>query len=619
MKRDDLAGLNDAQLATLGNVGLLKRARREVEAGRGPTIVLEADGALVGTSGDGAVSRIGRDIQSALGSCTCGAPRACRHRLATILAYQAEQGQGEGGTWDPGSAFDDVAVEALLGKRLMNAARSEAASAIAIRTLCGQTPAAELPTATVSFWVRDQLHLARCDCGRAPCEHIALAVWAFRRAPHGGLVVLGQAVSEEASATFARIEKAIDVMLEDGFAALADVRLIAEARAAADHDGMVWLADALEDVERAKEHYDRQSTVFRIEQVVACIAELLARMRAATTPSPALPRGYVLGADVAQKAGRIDRLRLIGIGAQVESDGSRRIARAFFVEPISSTVLALHKEWDFGDANKAPVGDAVGELFASSRRSLVDLCGGYTVARGARRRDNGLLDLSRARSLRPSNPSGAMWGEIGTPILIESLAAHGAELDHAAPAILGPRLVGRGVHVVRFAQLNAIGYSAARQEMAAIVEDAEGTPCVIRSHYRDVCPGRVDALYRALSGGAQLVAGRLSRTQWGWKLRPLALVDRSDNVCVPDIARERPTDKDEAPSLFAAPATSTLFADLQHLVERGVHRGRRNVKRAPLTKRFETAGLTRMAALIRRSGDSAEAFGDLVIASPPGA
>lgn len=57
MTRADLAGLTDPQLAALANVGLLKRARREVDAGRGPSIEVAPDGTLVGSSPDGAVSR----------------------------------------------------------------------------------------------------------------------------------------------------------------------------------------------------------------------------------------------------------------------------------------------------------------------------------------------------------------------------------------------------------------------------------------------------------------------------------------------------------------------------------------------------------------------------------
>ncbi|MEZ4439560.1 MAG: SWIM zinc finger family protein [Polyangiaceae bacterium] len=615
--RNDLAGLSDAQLAALGNVGLLKRARREVEAGRGPSIALEADGTLVASSPDGAVSRIGRDIQSALGSCSCGAPRACRHRIAAILVYQRDFAGAAAGAWDPG-AFEDGALEQLLGAKLMATARREQAAAIAIQVQPGATPAAELPTATVSFWARDDLHLARCDCGRKPCEHLALAVWAFRKAPEGGLVVLGEAIAEAAGACFSRIERALGVLVEDGFAALGDTRALAEARAAARHEGFVWLADALEDLERDKERYDRQSTVFRIERVVAGVAELSARIRAATTPSPALPRSFVLGSDAAGTSGRIDRLRLIGIGCAIEADGPRRIARAYFVEPISTTVLSLYKEWDFTD-RQVPTGAALGDLFASSRRGLRELCAGYNVARGARRRDNGLLDLERARSLQPSNPAGAMWSEIEAPIRIESLAAYGEELDARPPALLGPRMIGRGVHVLPIAEVVALGYSASHQEVVGVVADAEGTPCILRVQHRDASPGRLDAVYRCLGEGAPLVAGRIQRTELGFQLRPLAFVDGQGQVVVPDIEGPRQIDKASRPELFTAASETSLFGELRHLVERTVHRGLGGAQKQALrdlAQRFEGAGLLRFGRLVERAATKGpSAFRDLVVAS----
>ncbi len=615
MTRSDLAGLTDPQLAALANVGLLKRARREVDAGRGPRVEVTSDGTLIGSSPDGAVARIGRDIDNALGSCTCGAARACRHRLATILVYQREHAGAGAGAWDPG-AFTDAQLEQLLGAKRMNAARDEQARGIAIHVQPGATPAAELPTATVSFWARDELHLARCDCGHSPCEHVALAVWAFRSAPEGGLVVLGKALAEAASATFKRIEHALDVLLEDGFASLGDTRLLAEARAAARHDGFVWLADALEDLERDKERYDRQSTVFRIERVVAGVAELTARVRAASARAPALPRSFVLGADVAATRGRIDRLRLIGVGCAIEADGATRIARAFFVEPISSTVLALHEEWDFA-GRSAPVGAALGDLFASSRRSLRELCGGYNVARGAQRSDNGRLDLKRARTLQPSNPAGAMWSEIRPPVLIESLAAYADEQSARPPALLGPRWIGRGVHVLRIEEIVDMGYSSAHQELVAVAADAEGTTCVIRAQHRAASPGRIDAIYRCLEGGARLVSGRLTRTERGFQLHPLALVDAEERVCVPDIEGERPHPKDSRPRLFATAPESTLFSDLRHTIERIVHRGLRGARALDdLGRRFEAAGLCELAKLIERAAAAEpRAFRSLVVAS----
>jgi hypothetical protein len=614
--RDDLAGLGDEQLVALANAGLLKRARREVDAGRGPSIELRDDGSLVGRSPDGAISEIGRDIAAKLGVCSCGAPRACRHRLATILAYRAERGEATEQAWDPGG-FSDEELVRHLGQDSVDAARVEMAASLAVTVSPGSLPVAELPTATVSFWVPRSLSLCRCDCGHAPCTHIALAVWAFRSQPQAGLVVLGAARSAAVGSALALVDQAVSVILAEGVASYVDEALVARARAACFQERLSWLGDALEDLERDKDSYQRRSTVFRVESAVAHLAEVVARTRAATAPQPTLPASYVLGSEQSA-GGKTDSLRLVGLGAAVESDGKQRIVRAYFVEPISNTVLALHKEWDFGES-EPPVGRQLGELFASSRRSLRDLCTGYTVARGARRRDNGVLDLDRARSLRPSQPAGDMWGEIVAPIRVTSLAEHEARIRDRPPALLGPRMVGRGVHVLEVRQVVAMGYSASHQELRAVVEDGEGTRCAIDMHHRAASPGRVDALFHGLVGAPTLAAGRLGKTADGWRLRVFAFCDPRGRVVVPDLEGPRPTDKPSDMALFFTDSSDGgPFAELARVVERAVHRGRGAVASRGLPElaaRFASAGLLDMAALCRRALTDGEAFRDLLVAS----
>ncbi len=615
--RDDLLRLGDAQLAALANVGLLKRARREVEAGRGPTLELNDEGTLVATSPDGAVSHIGKDPSAVLGTCTCGAPRACRHRIAAVLQLQKEQGDEDAGeAWSPG-AFSDEALADLVGARTMSAARQALSHAVPVRVHPGATPSAELPNATVSFWAPDALHLARCDCGKSACVHLVLAVWAFRAHPEEGLVVLGEAEAAEPAGALARVEPALTELLRVGLASLDDLALLAETRAALEEADHAWLRDAFEDIERQKERYDRKSTVFRTEAVVRCVAELVARTRAASAPAPALPRGMLLGSEKAAAGGRTDRMRLIGIGAETEADGARRLATAYFVEPISMTVLALRHEWE-REGKEPPNGAALGRLYASSRRSLAELAGGYVVARGARRRANGLLDLSRARAIQPSNAPGEVWGEIEAPVRVESLDMLSAQRAKDPPPMLAPRLVGHDVHVLSIDALVDIGYSAAHQEVVAIVADDEGGECFVRSFHRDVSPGRVDAIYRALSEGARQIAGRLTRTPRGWEMLPLAVAAAHGRVVVPDIEATRPYDKEPRPALFGESGSRSLFAELDALVARGVHRGYASVRSelSELARRFETAGATRTAALLEQAQrGGASSFLDVVMAS----
>ncbi|MEM9863593.1 MAG: hypothetical protein AAF938_18495 [Myxococcota bacterium] len=607
--REDLAALTDAQLATLGNVGLLKRARREVDAGRGPTLELEADGTLVGVSQDGATTRIGHDIRAALGHCTCGAARACRHRLAVVLEYQRQVGRKDQDAWNPGHFTDEQLLE-VLGAACMKRAHELRNESVVVRVSFRGTPSAELLNATVTFWAKDALHLTRCDCGSPPCPQVALAVWAFREADEDGDVVLS-AADDSPRTQATNVEPVVREILRTGFSALEGTDLFARARVAASDADHQWIADIFEDLERQKERYERRSTLFRPEFAAQCAAELLVRVRGANT----LPATSVLGTGMKGSGGRTDRTRLIGLGAATDADGERRLAQGYFAEPISGTVLALHHEWSF--EKDAPVGEGVGSLFASSRRSLKDLVSGYITVRGAKRRANGRLDLSRARAIQPSNAPGEFWGELEAPIRVRSLRAHEVERRNALPAMLGPRLLGFDVHVLELANLRDIGHSPGRQEMVAVVEDAEGTPCTLRVPHRTVSPGAIDATYRALEEGTRLVSGRLLRTMNGWELRVLGLVDRTQQLVIPDIAGERPLKKVRNPPLFQSQQNTSPFGDLKTLVERAIHRGFGSVQHelSPLAKRFEDAALLKTGRLVRQASQGVEPFLDLLVAS----
>ncbi|KJS63871.1 hypothetical protein VM95_01235, partial [Streptomyces rubellomurinus] len=86
--RPDLLALDAGTLASLANRGLVKRAAREVAAGDGPVPVLDPDGTLRGTCPDGSVVALPPGTGLDGGSCTCGAPGVCRHRIALVLAHQ---------------------------------------------------------------------------------------------------------------------------------------------------------------------------------------------------------------------------------------------------------------------------------------------------------------------------------------------------------------------------------------------------------------------------------------------------------------------------------------------------------------------------------------------------
>ena len=55
--RDDLLALQTPALAALTNMGLVKRAQKELDQGKVPAIDVGADGTVTATFDDGAVTR----------------------------------------------------------------------------------------------------------------------------------------------------------------------------------------------------------------------------------------------------------------------------------------------------------------------------------------------------------------------------------------------------------------------------------------------------------------------------------------------------------------------------------------------------------------------------------
>ena len=133
--RDDLLNLSADKLASLANKGLVKRAVKEIDAGKVPTIETLEDETVVGRFEGDIETKIPVDSPLKDWPCTCGARGKCRHRVALVLAYQREHALSSGGRpsapppepkfepWSP-AIFDDDALTALAGKRAMSRART---------------------------------------------------------------------------------------------------------------------------------------------------------------------------------------------------------------------------------------------------------------------------------------------------------------------------------------------------------------------------------------------------------------------------------------------------------------------------------------------------------------
>ncbi|MBP8806756.1 MAG: SWIM zinc finger family protein [Kofleriaceae bacterium] len=548
MIRADLLALTPEALARLANVGLVKRAQKEVLAGVVTALTVEPDGTVLAVSKDGATTRLPVNAPLGAAPCTCGAIAVCRHRLAAVLAYQQEHGAAAvpPTPWDPG-AFTDAEIAATCGAGVAIADRL-AAAGVTIAIEAGAAPVARLPMATVMFLVPGSLAFAKCDCSKgAGCEHVALAVRGFRQRPDGGLAVFGGgggAATAAGASARAAVEQWATQICQFGVAAPGAAERTQALRALAVRERWAWIADACEDYERAVDRLTAAKASFRTASLTALVGELVVRARAAAADAPELRPAWVLGSDAPADVA-MEKVRLVALGCRLVADDDRRLASLYFVDPDTATVLVLAKTW----AGERRHGADLGKLFASSRMSIAELVQGELVTRAARRKANGALDLAASRSMQATLlPAGGGWDALPEPILVRDLRAHARRLAAAPPAVVAPRLVGHGVAVVAIARVEQVAVSADRLELTAVVRDAVDNALTLRCDFEAVCPGAVDALAHALAAGPRFVSGVLEARADGWHMRPLAIV--TTRLLVLDVA---PT-KGPAPPVVDAPA-----------------------------------------------------------------
>lgn len=632
MSRPDLLALTPEALVRLANVGLVKRAQKEVAAGVVPALVEEPDGTVVASARDGASTRLARGVALQQTACTCGAAQVCRHRIAAVLAYQQMHAASTpeaapDPAWDPGT-LDDDAVLRCCGAQLVARAEAMLARGLVVTTRPGGrgadgqpiAPSAVLPTATVQFLVPHDVAYAKCDCAKGQaCEHVVLAVRAFRAGPGGGVFTLGPGAATAAPSgptpTHAAVTDALDHLVQYGVAAPGSHAKLGHARAAAERDGWWWIVDGLESVERLAEAYQRQSARFRLPVLAREVGELAARVRGSLAPDAPLPARYLLGSDHAGETA-MEQVRLLSLGARLDADDDRRMVRLYFADPDTATVLVLDKTWP----NETRNGPELGALFASSRMSIADLARGELVTRAARRRANGALDLGAARGMKSSLlPSTGSWTRLPEPLLVRDLAAHAERLRALPPSCLCPRGLGAAVAVVQLGAVRDIDVTGDGQAVTAVTDDAAGNRLALHTHYRQVSPGAVDATADALHAGATHVAGELRRTHDGWSMEPLALM--TDHLVVVDLARpgsrHAPEPDDDAPDEAPSPsAGDRLAAAIQDYVGRTLLKGARAT--APTATRLareadELAAHELARLCTRASAGAATAILDLAV------
>lgn len=585
--RADLLALDESKLASLANRGLVKRAQKDLEAGQAPELTLEGD-TVVAKLGD-VVTKLPPATSLSDAPCSCGALKACRHRVLAVLAYQARFGGEASSAASPAPPaalpdFDDAALEAHTGPRTFERATRARNKGYVADVLRGDVPQVELSTCTVRFLVPNDLAYARCDCQLGQrCEHVVLAVWAMREArarqadADRVTIEIGERASSRIDALDAALELVRELLLDgaEGSGQALGVRF-ARAVKPLEEAKLRWPITICEELEEVLVSYGSRAASYRPELVGSLATELFARARAGRG-SGEIPARAVLGMDEPAKT-LLEHVRLVSLGVRLhrelgaEPGKARARADVYLADPDTLTVLVLRKSWEVGE-------DELGSKLATrtilSGVSLGTLARGQVVTRAAERAANRSVAIGTSRVARTAvTPSSGRW-DFGEPLGYERFEPLYQRLQERPPAFVRPRLLAERVHVLRIASVGERAYHAGDQVLRALVFDGEGVAIELAIEHSRAAPGALDTLANALDGkwGApQLVSGEIQRDGARTWMRPIAVVV-PDRVLALDLESSEPASLPSAAWSRSPDPFASALAEARDHLDAGAHHG----------------------------------------------
>lgn len=631
--RKELLALTQDGLIQLANAGLVKRALREMESGKGPAISEDVEGCVVATYDDGTVTRLPRGKGPGDAHCTCPAGGICRHRVGLVLAYQqaaSTEGRVQAGeegeqlqAWDPAEITDE-ALDVMLAKSTRNELLSMQRQPLEVHVTPGVVPTARLPMATVRFLVPHDLAYARCDCVAGErCVHVALAVQAFRRARENGstTVMLGgqSPVVDTAQALRDAVLALLARLVEEGVVGgMAPCAVTLEAaRRSAEGTGATWLILALEALSQQIEAYAARSARYAEREVVSLVAELYARTHVQDDVL-----GGALGMGEALETA-MGSTRLISLGGRVFAEGHGLRACVLLADTDTGTTLVLEKVFQPADQTRHLDPHKAAGLRFGPGILVGALAHGQLLTAVARRRADGLLTLGAGRGGKTALvPHAGDYG-LGEPLLVSSLESLVGQVRASAPALLRPRHRVRDVHLFNIGEVLGQAFSAGEQcwQGAVGLADDGGVLYLERSHDAGA-PGALENLFAAFSGRygeIRQIAGPTRIEQGQVVCEPWVIC--ADRMLVPDL--DAVEDTVQPPPAGGGQTETDIIEDCRTWLAEALHQGRRNLARdhaergQQLVRRLEETGYAdsarRLGGLLAQARDPswATAFGAL--------
>lgn len=536
--RADLLALTPDDLTLLANRGLVRRAQQELLSGE-LTWELEEDaqGALTLRWSDGVECRLPAGRPPTAGRCSCPATTLCRHLIRSVLAYQQQaQRQPEDaapephGPWDPG-AIGDEELARLVARAPLAWARQAFEAGQVLELVRAHKPSAYVYTGStmVRFLVPGDLRYTHCDCAEpAPCRHVPLAVWAFRRLePQRASGLVETAARPAAGAPLLEpLEQLLAELLSVGLAGAPQPlveqlrRLEAQLRAAR----LIWPAEALAELVQQHSAYAAHDARFAPAQALALLGELCVRADAIRSDTGAVPQLFLCGSqDDSETA--VGAARLVGLGCAARPRRGGVELLAYMQDSASGALVAVrHEARDPQQGDPAPLWQ-IGQQPLFRGATLAGLAAGQAMVKGGRRRPN--AEFVPVQSRLALNPQSYAWESLRGPALVEDFAELAAHVAAQPPAALRPRRLTDAVYVCPLAGAQDAGFDAAEQAVRATLRDPSGGSAALVHPYTTRGAAGAEALLRTLRRHAdelRFVAGHLRLSPQGLLIAPTALV-----------------------------------------------------------------------------------------------
>lgn len=533
MPRTDLLALSPDDLAALSTRGKVREAAKDLDD-HGVTGELDEsdDGAVRVAWSDGRSCELPPGGTLRAGKCSCGAVGTCKHLVRLVLLYQRWATAPPAATepWDPGAIGDDELKKHFRLSALENI-RKQFDEGILAELVRGTRPAARfsVPVCRVRFLVPGDVRYARCDCAKpSPCDHVPLAVWAFRllaAGRSGGIVTAGAKAPPAPADLLDALEQMLGDLVEQGVAGVAKGwadRLARLTMRCAEAD-LVWPGEVVGELLQQHESYASHDARFDPARVAELVGELAIRLGAIRHDTGAVPQLLVRGTS-ADRPVSLEFGEYWGLGAGVRPGHKGVEVAAYLYDKLGGGVVAVTKH--VADPDQQRDFGALGGHVAVKGASFHDLGVGVLQLRGGRRSPGGeLLPGRSGAAVLAQDRFG--WEEIQPPVLVEEFSELEDRLSQLPPSSLRPRRLAEDFHVLRVAELLDARFDAASHAVQAVVTDRVGQQAIVEHPYTTRGRSGAEALLRRLTakkGRLVFVSGQARRVAVGLVVSPACLV-----------------------------------------------------------------------------------------------